>query len=378
MNRAILFAFFVVVLLLIIVVLRLELIPKEELVQKTAPLFGIYEVCADIENCNPEAGIEKIASIGAKAVIVTVIDDEDQQAVSYYPSQYLPTLSYLPDNYLKRIIQSAQQKGIKVYASINLPHYYWLNKHPDWIAVFSNGKPADSYPADYFYRIVPPSRLISEPECQELMANIIKEVAAYGFDGIDINDNFQFSDYYIEETDTTLFSSFDDFTIEKFETENNLIVQGNSAKEKAEFLLNEPLWFSWRAEQVTALLKIFKQAAGPTIAFRPHLLTHEDPYQYYGLDYPAIAPEVDVLFLMIMSDQPKEKHFEMIASGQEAQAKSIAVSTYLFETKQAELLERMQWIEQAGADEIYLYNFALIDQANLWQTLKDILSNLDS
>lgn len=298
--------------------------------------FGIYEVCSYIEDCDIEGGIEKIKQAGIKSVIITVTDEEDNKSWAYYKSQYLPMADYASEDYLEQVISLAHKNNIKVYALINLPHNYWLERHPDWIAVWSDGKPADFYEQDYFHRTVPPSRIISEPEYRDLLKNIIDEVESYGVDGIDINDNFQFSDQYLEQTDEILFSSFDEFTIKKFKKSGS------------------DDWFQWRANQVTELITFLNQIID--IEFRPHLLFHGDPYEYYGLDYDAIAKQVDALYLMIMSDQPQEKY---------RQAKGAVVSTYLFGQEQ-EILKRIKWIRQAGAKEIYFYNFKLMEQNNLW------------
>mgnify|MGYP001589037120 FL=1 len=293
----------------------------------------------------------------------------------------------LPDNYLKRIIESAHQNKIKVYASINMPHNYWLARHPDWISVLSNGQPADKYGNDYDTRTVSPSRVIAEEEYKELLKNIISEVASYGVDGIDINDNFQFPTQYLEEQDVVLYSSFDNFTVEKFENETGITVPGNSVKEKADYLMKKPDWFSWRTKQINQLFRILKQNikdTGRDIPLRPHLLTSEEPYSFYGLDYQGIAKEADVLYVMLIPEQAKEKYFEIIKQCKAAGAKRIAASTYLLKEmgksdieKDAEKIsDRISWIAEAGADEIYVYDFRLIEEGNLWMTIKSIFDKI--
>ncbi len=303
--------------------------PKESMneVEPHSLILGVYEVCVDVEDCNIEEGIKKIKEIGASSLIITVTDEDGLESVSYYDSQYLTRADYVSEDYLSEVIRIAHENDVKVYASINIPHNYWLKDHLDWITVWSNGKVGDYYEQDYFHRTVPPSRMVSEQECKDLLKNIVKEVMSYGVDGIDINDNFQFSDQYIEETDEVLISSFDEFTISKFE---------DSEYDD---------WAKWRASQVTELITYLNEII--TIPFRPHLLTHGDPYQYYGLDYSAIAQQVDVMYLMIMPDRSKEKHFELIEGVKNL--KRTAVSTYP--------PYRVEWIKSAGADEIYLYNF---------------------
>jgi len=132
----------------------------EKLIEESTPkipIFGIYEVCADVEECNLERGIEKIKAVKAEAIIITVVDEEELKSVAYYPSKYLPMAEGIPENYLKRIIATSHKNGIKIFASINIPHNHWLEKHPDWIAVWSDGQRADTYENDYFHRILPPS-----------------------------------------------------------------------------------------------------------------------------------------------------------------------------------------------------------------------------
>ena len=59
------------------------------------------------------------------------------------------------------------------------------------------------------------------------------------------------------------------------------------------------------------------------------------------------------MYLMIMPNQTKEKHLELIEKAKKAGAKRIAVSTYP--------PYRVEWIKEAGVDEIYLYNFELLE-----------------
>lgn len=394
-KRVFLFIIIGLVLTAILIAVRLffvgQFIPEQSnnfSEQKTEKAsFGIYEVCSDFEICNVEAGIKKIKAAEANSVIVTVVDEDNLKSVSYYPSQYLPMADYIPNNYLQTIVGLAHQNGIKVYASINMPHNYWLARHPDWISVLSNGEPADKYEADYDNRTIPPSRVIAEEECRELLKNIINEVASYGVDGIDINDNFQFPTQYLEEEDVILYSSFDNFTIEKFENETGVFVPGNSIKEKADYLMKKPDWFSWRADQIDQLFRLLKQDikdTGRDIPIRPHLLTSEDPYSYYGLDWQGIAKEVDVLYAMIIPDQPKEKYFEIIKQCKDTGAKRIAASTYLLkeidksdiEKDAGKISDRISWIAEAGADEIYVYDFRLIEEGNLWPVVKNIFEEL--
>ena len=376
--------FYKIIFLLIVGFILVVVKPVGE---KSMPTLGIYEVCSEITGCNPEEGIKKIKATGANAVIITVVDEDDLKSVVYYPSKYLPMAEGLPDNYLKRIIESAHQSKIKVYASINMPHNYWLARHPDWISVLSNGQPADKYENDYDTRTVSPSRVIAEEECKELLKNIISEVASYGVDGIDINDNFQFPTQYLEEQDVILYSSFDNFTVEKFENETGVTVPGNSIKEKADYLMKKPDWLKWRAEQINQLFRILKQDikdTGRDIPLRPHLLTSEEPYSYYGLDYQGIAKEADVLYVMLIPEQAKEKYFEIIKQSKAAGAKRIAASTYLLkemdksdiEKDAGKISERMKWMKDAGADEIYVYDFRLIEEGNLWMTIKSIFDKI--
>ncbi len=364
--------------------------PASQKMPKTLS-FGIYEACSDIADCDIESGIKKIKDAGAESVIITVVDEDDLKSVAYYPSRYLPMADYVSDNYLERVIDLAHKNKIKVYASINMPYNYWLARHPDWISVLSNGESADKYEQGYDSRTVPPSRVIAEKECKELLKNIIEEVISYGVDGIDINDNFQFSAQYLEESGTMLYSSFDDFTIKKFEEERNLTIQGNSSKEWAEYIESRPAlyesWLSWRAGEINQLFHILKQNikdAGGNIPLSPHLITTEDPYSYYGIDYKGIAKEVDVLYLMFIPEEEKERYFETIKNLKSDSTKKVAASTYLFkeddweavEKDEEKISERIKWLKEAGADEIYFYNFKFIEEGNHWLFLKNIFEKI--
>lgn len=320
---------------------------KTEKNSKEETIMGIYEICSDLGECDVEEGIKKIKKAGFKAIILTVIDEDREESLAYYPSSYLKMADYVDENYVEEAIELAHKNGIKIYASINLPHNYWLKKHPDWITVWSDGKSGDFYNQDYFHRTVPPSRILSETECLEFLSKLFKEVQSYGFDGIDINDNFQFSDEYIEEKDEILFSSYDEFTVNKFNSQDKLN------------------WFEWRALEVGELIKFFKENI--EIIFRPHLLTHGNPYEYYGLDYRQIENYVDVMYLMIMPDQPKNK-YNLI---DDIKNKKIAVSTYFFNDLASfeEILEIINLLKTKKVQEIYLYNFKIIEEDNLWDRL---------
>lgn len=356
--------------------------------------FGIYELCIDWEHCSQndvEKNIQTIRNAGIKSVIVTVTDEdiEDIGSYAFYPSKYLPFADWIRPDYISGAIKAAHASGLKVFASINLPHSYWLAKHPDWMVVWSNGRPGDYYTKDYFHRVVPPSRIVKEGECRTLLSNLIREVAGLGFDGIDINDNFEFPDEYMESTDTILYSSYDDFTINKFQVETGIAIKGGSPPEIASFLKNDPAvysqWLSWRSEQVTLLLKFLGEEvhkAGNNLVFRPHLLTYGDSYELYGIDSKPVAGIVDVMYLMITPepDETEQMYRSVIAGYQNANPKNLAVSTYLFkniddqvlETNTQRITRRVGWISGAGVKEVYFYDFSLAEKGNLWETIKGL------
>jgi len=313
---------------------------------------GIYEVCSDISDCDIEYGIARIKEAGLDSVIVTVIDEDDGNSLAYYDSDILDRAEYIANGYIEEIIRVAHQNDISVYLSINMPHNYLLNRHPDWITVWSDGRAGDYYHDDYFHRTVPPPRWIEEDEAKNLLKNLIAEVSALGPDGIDINDNFSFTDEYIESTDTTLFASFDDFTLEQF--------GGNPS-------MDNPDWLRWRADQVTALIAYLDSVT--ELPLRPHLLTHGNPYAYYGLDYEKLGDILDVMYLMIMPDQPRSKYLDL--AGQTEGGEYLSVSTYFIDDLENPypLKTVMSWIQEMGADQINFYNFASIERHGLWNEI---------
>ena len=176
--------------------------------------LGIYEICGSNSRCDPEEGVTEVKKMGADSVIVTAIENDvkKHKTLAYYDSLFVPLAGDSPQNYFNRTVAAAHANGMKVYALVNLPQEQWLADHPDWISVYMNGKPSDTYLDTYFYRIVPPSRVLVEPECLEEMEGIFDELVFLGVDGIDVNDNFEFPCWYITKNDTTLLSSYDNFT----------------------------------------------------------------------------------------------------------------------------------------------------------------------
>ncbi len=320
--------------------------------------LGVYDPCPD-PSCDPSSTLSKLRDVGANAVLVTLVDGEGR---ALYPSKILPVRDEMVDVTLETI-RVARRLGMRVYGWINVPHEVWLRRHPGWIAILSNGRPVDSYSRDYFHRIVPPSRVVREPECVDMLSEVAREVASLGVDGIDINDNFQFSDVYLKEGDVTLLTSYDEFTVRAFERDTGVSVRGNSPTEWASFIEgNEAVWrkwVEWRASQVTELLRIVASAARavrPDIEIRPHLLIW-NPLETYGIDFPSIASVTGTLYVMIPSSESRLRHFRAIWRARQVADRVIA-STYLADLPELTVEEaerRAIWIASAGADGIFVY-----------------------
>ena len=268
---------------------------------------GIYEICASDRRCNPEEGVLAAKKMNATVIIITVIDNqvEKNRSAAYYPSKFVTLAPDVTQDYLNRTVRAAHQNGIKVIALINLPHEMWLAQNPDWIAVLSNGKRSDAYRNSYFYRIIPPSRILASPKMLADINGIIDEVAAYGVDGITLNDNFQFPSWYLPESKETLLSSYDAFTIARFQNDTGCVVVGDGPAEWASYIQSNPEidndWIKWRSQQVTKLLAVCRQdvaQTGKPVDFGPQLLVGNWVYHDNGLDYFEIAKAVDVLYPM--------------------------------------------------------------------------------
>ncbi|GEM_PF-3482513 len=320
--------------------------------------LGVYDPCTD-PSCDPSPTLRRLKDVGANAILVTLVDGK---GYALYPSNLLPVRDEMLDTTL-RTIEEARKLGMRVYGWVNIPHEVWLRKHPEWIAVLSNGRPSDFYSADYFHRIVPPSRIVRERECIDLLRGVAREVAALGVDGIDINDNFQFSDVYLERSNTSLLTSYDEFTVRAFERDTGVTVKGNSPEEWASFIEGDDQirekWVKWRAEQVTELIRIITSAARevrPSIEVRPHLLIW-DPLETYGIDFSGIAAVTGTLYVMIPSSESRLRHFKTVWKARQVASKVVA-STYLPDLpglSEEEARKRAFWIASAGADGIYVF-----------------------
>ncbi len=320
--------------------------------------LGVYDPCPD-PSCDPSSTLSRLKEVGANAILVTLVDGKGR---AQYPSKVLPVREDMVGVTLETI-KVARRLGMRVYGWINVPHEVWLRKHPEWIAILSNGRPVDSYSRDYFHRIVPPSRVVRERECVDLLSEVVREVTSLGVDGIDVNDNFQFSDVYLEGEDVTLLTSYDEFTVRSFERDTGISVHGNSPEEWASFIEgNEGVWkkwVEWKASQVTELLRIVASAARtvrPDIEIRPHLLIW-DPLNTYGIDFPSIASITGTLYVMIPPSESRLRHFRAIWRARQVASRVIA-STYLNglpELTVEEAERRAIWIASSGADGIFVY-----------------------
>ncbi len=343
--------------------------------------LGVYEPCASPGDCDVREGLQRIAEAGGNAVLVTVVDG----GMALYPSKVLPMADYADPDYVASVIREAHRLGLRVYAWVNIPHEHWLGEHPDWIAVLSDGRPADFYEGDYFHRIVSPARLIREPECVSTLRALFREIAAMGFDGVDVNDNFQFSDQYLEAQDTTLLTSYDEFTVRAFEEDTGIHVPGSGPREWASFLeSNEEAWETWvrwRARQVTRLIEIIAGAVhdvDPDIPVRPHLLIW-DPLATYGLDYAALAEATGTgtLYVMVPSEESRAWHVRAVAQARRAGARVVVASTYLYGISDSddpvgEARRRGMWLAETGADGVYVHWFGEAEDLDLWDAVRAV------
>ncbi len=345
------------------------------------PELGVYEPCPSPGDCDVRAGLRRIVEAGGNAVLVTVVDGEG----ALYPSRVLPMANYADPGYVSSVVREAHRLGLRVYAWVNIPHEHWLRDHPDWIAVLSDGRPADFYDDDYFHRIVSPARLVREPECVSTLRALFMEIASLGFDGVDVNDNFQFSDQYIESQDVSLLTSYDEFTVRAFEEDTGIHVPGSGPREWASFLESDEdawrAWVRWRARQVTRLIEIIAGAVhevDPNLPVRPHLLIW-DPLATYGLDYAALAEATGTgtLYVMVPSEEPRAWHVRAVTQARRAGARVVVASTYLYgisysDDPVGEARRRGMWLAEAGADAVYVHWFGDAEDLSLWDAVRAV------
>lgn len=327
--------------------------------------LGTYLICGQWQSlCNYTEGVDKIKAIGGSIVLLPVGGEE-----VFYPSNYVPKPDWMPDNHIRDVVDYAHSQGLKVYAWWAMPHEYWLadGRHPEWISLLSNGTPTDTLGEGYFFRIVPPSRVISTPEYLDQLKGVIGELVNLSFDGIDINDNFQF----------VYDSSFDNFTVDKFQQDTGVSVLGGTVQERAQSIKDNQTildtWYAWRAGQVTELLRLMQQYirdAGSDIPLRPHLMSGPWGYWDWGYDWQGISEAVDVPYLMLGFGEENitEPINRLIGVG----AKKIATSLYLFDIgigDEKKLGQNLTWVRDAGASEVFLFTYLLAEEKGLWETL---------
>ncbi len=343
----------------------------------------------------PETSIEetmaRIKDMGFNAIVVAATDEdvESGKSVSYFPSSVLPMEENTSEDYFQKVIDEAHKRGIKVYAWVNMPNEYFLSLHPDWISILSNGKTSDYYNSDdYFQRIIPPARVVNSEEYRNLLSTLISEISAYNIDGFDLNDNFQWAEYYDESEDKTLTSSFDNFTISMFEQETGASVEGNNPQEYADFIFNNEdiyqKWLEWRVEQVNKLLEFFKDEIAKSskfIPFRPHLLASKWAKEDYGIDYSKACNIADIPYTMILVDQNEnniEKYRELTGLITGVSSKRLAVSTYLYNVQDKdEIYKRIVLLNKCGANSINLFNYSLIEENSLFDEVKSALKEAE-
>lgn len=317
--------------------------------------IGTYLICEQWQSsCDYRAGVEKIKSIGGNIVVLPIGED-----LVNYPSKFITPHSWMRTNLAQEALDYAHSQGMQVYAWWGLPNATWIEKNPEWESISRDGKPAP-------YKRVPPHRVLDSPEYLAQIKGVIGELVGMGFDGIDINDNFQ----YISDT------SFDDFTIAKFEREKGVTVLGNTVPEKANYIytnLREP-WFTWRASHVTELLRLMQQYvcdAGSNIPLRPHLMTHDYVYWDQGVDWKQVAGVVDTAYMMFSLDTGRitDKITEMKSYG----INDIVTSLYLYEVEigdEHKLGEAIKAVREAGGSEVAIFTYLMAEQKGLWSTLK--------
>ncbi len=349
--------------------------------------LGIYEICGSDSRCDPEEGVMDVKKMGADSVIVTAIENdvEKHKTLAYYDSRFVSLAGDSPQNYFNRTIAAAHANGMKVYALVNLPQEQWLADHPDWISVYMNGKPSDTYLDTYFYRIAPPSRVLVEPECLEEMEGIFDELASLGVDGIDINDNFEFPCWYITKNDTTLLSSYDDFTLARFERDTGRKVLGNTTVEKAKYISDHDEinydWIVWRGKQVSNLLAEFQNMVTKAgkLEFRPHLLIGDWVYVSNGLDYYKIAENVETLYVMIANEVPIKDVPGFLKTCRETEPKKMSASVYLYDIGPKDggkLEQKIDMVVAGGATTVNIFSYDDIQSKNLSSMITEVFSRV--
>jgi hypothetical protein len=220
----------------------------------------------------------------------------------------------------------------------------------------------------------------------EDLQGIIGEVASYGFDGITLNDNFEYPSWYLSKEKKTLLSSYDPVSISYFEKEMKREVLGNGTVERAAYIENTPEiyndWIRWRAWQVTTLLAVcqgFVDDTGRDIEFGPHLLVGNWVYHDNGLDYFDIAKTVDAMYLMFGDGEKNSDIPAILQKCKNATPKKIAASIYLNNTKSKNekvLLERIKLVYDNGADQVSLFDFNQIVWNGLEKTVGKSFSDI--
>ena len=316
--------------------------------------YDAYNLSKGFENISIFGGNVFLFPIGASDVC--------------YPSKYLPMPGWITDTFAREKIDTAHRMGFKAYAWWGMPHDHWLEpgRHPEWISVLSNGTATNCTTNDYFHRIIPPSRVIRTPEYLAQLKGVIKELVDLGFDGIDINDNFQFLND----------ASFDNFTVSAFMNDTGLTVIGSTLAERALYIKTNlwDAWHSWRAEQVTELLRLMQQYirdAGSSIPLRPHLMVGHTHYTDWGYDLEGICSAVDVPYAMVGMGPESISH--SLGLLREAGAKRIDTSLYLDSIAVGDegwLAENMEAVKESGAREINLFNYGMAEWRDLWETIR--------
>lgn len=358
--------------------------------------LGTFEVCQDWEHCGAteiESNIKTIKNAGIKSISITVTEEDIGGIGSYafYPSQFLPLPYWIDSTYVRNVISVAHAQGLKINALFNLPHSYWLNAHPDWVAVWPNGKNGNYYTDDYQHYYVPPTRILDTGECKTLLSNLMKEISGLGFDAIEINDNFQYPDENDPETGGVMTSSFDAYSVGKFKTDTGAVFAGSTPQTWSKSILGQPAvyqkWIDWRAGQVAGLLEFLKASLpSPGPEMRAYLTTWGDPKALYGIDYARVAGIFGTLYIMISPDldDTSAEYQGIISQCAATSAKTVNVTTYFYQTTEDQsvetdktlMLKRLQWIYGANVRSINLYDYKLIEQGGYWPQIVNLPATL--
>ncbi|RLF22786.1 MAG: hypothetical protein DRN15_08055 [Thermoprotei archaeon] len=337
-------------------------------------IIGAYMNPGDVGDI--EGLLDRMKENGVNLIIVFV---NPRGQVAYYPSKYYKFIGGRGEDPLARIIDMAHERGIKVWAWFDFMGYKeLLERHPDWAAVYPDGKTTLERPYYEGSAARYPMNPL-HPEVKEFWKNALLElVTRYDIDGVNFEDDYGYC--YGGEN-----YSYDDMNRKaflRFALEHNVtdVVWPDDVVPGGRY---HDLWIKFKCHTIAELTKELYQAIK---SVKPHVVVSiavaVHPWQLEcGVDWRLLAKEgcIDALTFMLYSDDTDwvARSAKMVLD--EFKRLNSTVKPIIIIGWELRDDPPVKWLEQAvavlelGYKELILFDASIVDSIpNCWSVFKEL------